>query len=491
MRIEEITKQDFGKKIRGYHKKELYNLRLRCIQIYKKHFQDNFKSSSEDGIDRSDLMEKYRILIHELRRRGLGYSTVTKLDRAIFKKAMTGLAVENLGEIVLSENFMAISGAFLKNPKESEQVEVVVKTGKENLPEKVLSDMSALIKSETGKDPAFTFNEEGPQDIHIPIYDLVLRNRGETKRLQAEKQSPPLREDVEKPEVTETQVRIPVGAECDVTATLTIDADKGIKALYCGGEKRIRTYLFDKDKWTMETARAWIKDHRSKTEKDFSEMSETEILEKTETDAQRKRREAWTKETLAIQASGKKAKFPHKFVPAKFPWPSGQKRCLVCGHPPPTDGPNCKKDSTNADRLFAGPPPAKKSFEFKIVKIDKAEQIVGGIIYAPQEVDSQGDYTDEKEIQKAMYKFMEKYAKDSKRIKIQHQGRNYHFPILEVFQPEEDTKKGDQTVKKGAWWLMLKVPNKTIWNLVEKGRLTGFSLGGTAVQGKPEDPEKK
>ena len=161
------------------------------------------------------------------------------------------------------------------------------------------------------------------------------------------------------------------------------------------------------------------------------------------------------------------------------------RRSAFRGHPPPTDGPNCKKDSTNADRLGAGPPKRKAlKMEFKITKIDKAEQIVGGIIYAPDEVDSQGDYTNADEIRKAMYKFMEKYATDTKRIKIQHMGKSYYFPILEVFQPEEDTRKGDQTVKAGAWWLMLKVTNKAIWGLVEKGRLTGFSLGGTAKQGK-------
>ena len=67
---------------------------------------------------------------------------------------------------------------------------------------------------------------------------------------------------VSKPEVTEEYVRIPIN-DCKVTATIDIDRDRGIKALYCGEEKQVRTYLFPSDKFTMESARAWIKEHKS------------------------------------------------------------------------------------------------------------------------------------------------------------------------------------------------------------------------------------
>ena len=48
-----------------------------------------------------------------------------------------------------------------------------------------------------------------------------------------------------KPEETDDYIRIPV-RDCKVTATITISADEGIKALYCGKIKKIRTYLFAK-----------------------------------------------------------------------------------------------------------------------------------------------------------------------------------------------------------------------------------------------------
>jgi HK97 family phage prohead protease len=67
-----------------------------------------------------------------------------------------------------------------------------------------------------------------------------------------------------KPEETESYIRVPVRS-CTITATITISAKQGIKALYCGGEKKVATYLFAKAKgWTMETAKKWVKEHDSK-----------------------------------------------------------------------------------------------------------------------------------------------------------------------------------------------------------------------------------
>mgnify|MGYP003393751138 CR=1 FL=1 len=66
---------------------------------------------------------------------------------------------------------------------------------------------------------------------------------------------------ITKPEETADYIRIPV-RECKITATIDISAKEGIKALYCGEEKEIATYLFAKDKgWTMEKAKAWVKEH--------------------------------------------------------------------------------------------------------------------------------------------------------------------------------------------------------------------------------------
>jgi AAA+ superfamily predicted ATPase len=68
-----------------------------------------------------------------------------------------------------------------------------------------------------------------------------------------------------KPETTENYIRIPVseGHDGHRIRTITISAEKGIKALYCGECKVIITYLFDVDKFTMAEAQAWVQEHKS------------------------------------------------------------------------------------------------------------------------------------------------------------------------------------------------------------------------------------
>lgn len=79
------------------------------------------------------------------------------------------------------------------------------------------------------------------------------------------------------PEETDKYIRIPTGVTCTVTATITISSSKGIKALYCGKVKKIRTYLFLKSKgWTMEKAKKWVEDHK----KDFSSLYAKGYVEK-------------------------------------------------------------------------------------------------------------------------------------------------------------------------------------------------------------------
>lgn len=65
-------------------------------------------------------------------------------------------------------------------------------------------------------------------------------------------------------EETDDTIRVPnpgVG-DCEVTATITISDKEGIKALYCGEVKKIRTFLFAKAKgWTVAKAVAWVEEH--------------------------------------------------------------------------------------------------------------------------------------------------------------------------------------------------------------------------------------
>jgi hypothetical protein len=64
-----------------------------------------------------------------------------------------------------------------------------------------------------------------------------------------------------------------------------------------------------------------------------------------------------------------------------------------------------------------------------------------------------------------------------------HKGISHQFPVVECFQPEEDTRKGGKVIKAGSWWLMVKVTSPAVWSDIVDGKLTGFSMGGVAGSG--------
>ena len=180
------------------------------------------------------------------------------------------------------------------------------------------------------------------------------------------------------------------------------------------------------------------------------------------------RQKDYDDETVKIRESAKVATYPHKFKAATWTHPNGHPRCIHCG------------DEEGVDKKGKQLPCEKPLAKFTISKIDKKQQIVGGVVYEPDEVDTQGDYTTAKEIEKAQIRFMEKYATDTKRARISHKGKKLFFPIIESFIPAHDTMKGDKQIKAGSWWLEMKITNPEIWKLIEDGTLTGFSMGGRA-----------
>lgn len=65
-------------------------------------------------------------------------------------------------------------------------------------------------------------------------------------------------------EEDDKRIRIKIDT-CKVTATITISKKQGISALYCGKEKKIRTYIFLKSKgWDVPKAKKWVEDHKNK-----------------------------------------------------------------------------------------------------------------------------------------------------------------------------------------------------------------------------------
>jgi len=106
------------------------------------------------------------------------------------------------------------------------------------------------------------------------------------------------------------------------------------------------------------------------------------------------------------------------------------------------------------------------------------EQIVCGIVYEPDIVDSQGDKANAEEIKKACYHFMEK----AQQFKVMHKGKKVGVEILENYIAPQDLTIGDKKIKKGTWLMTVRVNDSKIWKDIKTGKLTGFSMAGSCTK---------
>lgn len=140
------------------------------------------------------------------------------------------------------------------------------------------------------------------------------------------------------------------------------------------------------------------------------------------------------------------------------------------------------KDHDFKTTVEAAKPKAKSG---AFCKVDQEERVVAGVVYAPMEVDSQGDWTDSGEIWKAMKHYM---VETGGVMKIMHEGRRVDAPVVEVFQAEVETVKGGTTIPAGAWYQANYIPEglDDVWQAIKEGKLTGYSMSGRAEETEAE-----
>lgn len=130
--------------------------------------------------------------------------------------------------------------------------------------------------------------------------------------------------------------------------------------------------------------------------------------------------------------------------------------------------------------LIAKAEDGKASFSAygKIVKTDADSHYVTGIVYEPMTEDSQGDCMTEDEIRKAAHWF----AKNGDGIDIQHNFEKFEkAEVVENWIAKADFEIGKEKIKKGTWLMTVEITDPEVWSAVEKGELTGFSMGGTGI----------
>lgn len=118
-----------------------------------------------------------------------------------------------------------------------------------------------------------------------------------------------------------------------------------------------------------------------------------------------------------------------------------------------------------------------------VTKADDPQKLVYGLVYEPNVEDAHGDYMDAETIEKAAHGFMENYQNIDK----QHDFATEAGKVVESYIAPADMTIGENTIVKGTWMLVTKATDE-MWEAIQKGEFTGYSLAGTA---EVEDVQKR
>jgi len=115
--------------------------------------------------------------------------------------------------------------------------------------------------------------------------------------------------------------------------------------------------------------------------------------------------------------------------------------------------------------------------EFPLIKADGHLRRVYGIVYAPDEVDAQGDWASKETIRKAADRWMLEGRAELV-------DRDHSFQPVPAYVAESWlVRKGDPLFpreKEGAWAVGIQVRDEELWALIEAGEIEGLSLAGRA-----------
>lgn len=117
----------------------------------------------------------------------------------------------------------------------------------------------------------------------------------------------------------------------------------------------------------------------------------------------------------------------------------------------------------------------------RIKSLDTARRIVFGEVYAPDRLDTYGEYMKAADIETMAHRFMT-LPKLSEVVDTNHDNQpNGSYPIESFI-----ARSGDPQFTEGAWVLGVKVPDDATWNAITAGRINAFSFEAMVI---PQETE--
>jgi len=120
-----------------------------------------------------------------------------------------------------------------------------------------------------------------------------------------------------------------------------------------------------------------------------------------------------------------------------------------------------------------------QSYNVDLQRIDKQHQVVYGVVYEPNAVDTHGETITEEAVLTMAWDFISegKYAK----IDVQHTFKESGCSVVESFIARDS----DPDFPVGSWVLGVRCTD-SVWKSVLSGELNGFSLGGYSINNTEE-----
>lgn len=122
-----------------------------------------------------------------------------------------------------------------------------------------------------------------------------------------------------------------------------------------------------------------------------------------------------------------------------------------------------------------------------IIKSDEEKRIVTGVVYEPDVLDAHDEFMTEAEIEKSAHLFM----KEFRNVDKQHDFTSGYGEVIESWVAKSDMKLGDEDIKKGTWLMSVHVTDDDTWEGIQKGEITGFSMGGVGERVEHDDDIEK
>lgn len=121
----------------------------------------------------------------------------------------------------------------------------------------------------------------------------------------------------------------------------------------------------------------------------------------------------------------------------------------------------------------------------EIAKLDDDQHLVYGIVYSPNEPDTDGDFTTAEVIKQMSYDFMKN--RNTNNIDKQHNSNPEEGFVAESWILEKnDPHFPDEP--EGSWAVAIKVTKDDTWSKIKSGEITGLSMAGVA---EVEEVQKK